>query len=72
MSEQKIREFKILTGASMVTGYEKTVEMTEIFIFEAWLLNTFYKHPDYRAKRMMDLACKEMSYFVERYRFAAY
>ena len=72
MNEQKIKEFKILTGASMVTGYEKPVEMTESFIFEAWLLNTFYKHPDFRAKRMIDLARKEMPYFVERYIFVAY
>ena len=72
MNEQKIKEFKILTGASMVTGYEKPVEMTESFIFEAWLLNSFYKHPDFRAKRMMDLACNEMSYFVKRYKFVAY
>ena len=72
MNEQKIKEFKRLTGASMVTGYEKPVEMTESFIFEAWLLNTFYKHPDFRAKRMIDLARKEMPYFVERYKFVAY
>jgi len=72
MNEQKIKEFKKLTGASMVTGYEKSVEMTESFIFEAWLLNTFYKHPDFRAKRMIDLARKEMPYFIERYKFVAY
>lgn len=71
-NEQKIKEFKKMTGASMVTGYEKSVEMTESFIFEAWLLNTLHKHPEFRAKRIIDLAHKEMPFFVERYKFVAY
>jgi hypothetical protein len=72
MDEKKIDEFKKMTGASLVTGYKKSVDMTESFIFEAWLLNTLYKHNDYRAKRLQDLARKEMSYYVEKFKFVAY
>ena len=70
--EKLILKFKSLTKALMVTGYQEDVEMTESFIFEAWLLNSLYKHPDYRAKRLMDLANKEMKFFVDRYGFMAF
>ena len=70
--EEQILKFKSLSKALMVTGYQKDVEMTESFIFEAWLLNSLYKHPDYRAKRLMDLANKEMKFFVDRYGFIAF
>lgn len=70
--EDEIMEFKRLTRAAMVTGYQKDVEMTGSFIFEAWLLNALYNHPQFRAKRLLDLAQKEMSYFVEKYKFIAY
>ena len=70
--EEQIQKFKSLSKALMVTGYQKDVEMTESFIFEAWLLNSLYKHPDYRAKRLMDLANKEMKFFVDRYGFIAF
>ena len=69
--KEQILKYKSLTKALMVTGYQKNVEMTESFIFEAWLLNSLYKHPDYRAKRLMDLANKEMKFFVDRYDFIA-
>jgi len=72
MDENKIEEFKKMTGALLVTGYKRSVGMTESFIFEAWLLNTLYKHSDYRAKRLLDLARKEMDYFVEKFKFVAY
>ena len=72
MNTDEIVEFKKQTGALMVTGYECSVEMTGSFIFEAWLLNTLYKHPNFRAKRLLDLAHKEMPYFVEKYKFVAY
>ena len=72
MNEDKITEFKKLTGALMVTGYKSSVEMTGSFIFEAWLLNTLYKHPNFRAKRLLDLAHKEMPYFIDKYKFVAY
>lgn len=70
--ENIIQEFKRLTKAQMITGYRKSVEMTGSFIFELWLLNALYNHPDYRAKRLMDLAIKEMGFFVEKYNFVAF
>ena len=72
MSEDDIKTFKRLTKASMVTGYQRSVKMTESFIFEAWLLNTLKKHPNYRAKRLLDIAKKEMGFFAESFIFMAY
>ena len=72
MSEEDIKTFKRLTRASMVTGYQRSVNMTESFIFEAWLLNTFNKHPNYRAKRLLDIAQKEMGFFADSFIFMAY
>lgn len=72
MDDYKIEDFKKMTGALLVTGYKRSVGMTESFIFEAWLLNTLYKHPDFRAKRLLDLAHKEMQFYVEKFRFVAY
>lgn len=72
VGEDEIMAFKRLTRASMVTGYQKDVEMTGSFIFEAWLLNAIYTHPNYRAKRLLDLAQKEMPYFIDKYKFVAY
>lgn len=42
MDDYKIEDFKKMTGALLVTGYKRSVGMTESFIFEAWLLNTLY------------------------------
>ena len=72
MDENKIREFKRLTGALMVTGYERSVKMTESFIFEAWLLNTLYLNPKLRATSLMKRAQKEMPYFIDSFRFVVY
>ena len=72
VGEDEIMEFKRLTLASMVTGYQKDVEMTGSFIFEAWLLNALHNHPQFRAKRLLDLAQKEMPYFIDKYKFVAY
>ena len=72
INENDIKAFKRLTRASMVTGYQKDVEMTGSFIFETWLLNALYLHPNYRSKRFMALAEKEMSYYVEKYKFIAF
>lgn len=72
MDEDKIKEFKRLTGAIMVTGYERSVEMTDSFIFEAWLLNTLHLNPKLRAKSLMKRAGKEMSYYVGVFKFVAY
>lgn len=72
VNEEEIKSFKSLTKASMVSGYQKDVEMTGSFIFEAWLLNALYSHPNYRAKRLLDLAQKEMPYFIDKYKFVAY
>ena len=72
MSEEDIKTFKRLTKASMVTGYQRSVKMTESFIFEAWLLNTLNKHPNYRAKRLLDIAKKEMEFFADSFIFMAY
>ena len=72
VGEDEIMAFKRLTRASMVTGYQKVVEMTGSFIFEALLLNAIYTHPNYRAKRLLDLAQKEMPYFIDKYKFVAY
>ena len=43
MNDSEIKQFKRLTGAIMVSGYERNVEITTSFIFEAWLLNTLYR-----------------------------
>lgn len=72
MKKEDIFEIKKQTGALMITGYERTVEMTESFIFEAWLLNTLNKHPNYRSSRLTKIALEEVPYFVERYKFVAY
>ncbi len=72
LDENKIKEFKRQTGALMVTGYERNVKMTESFIFEAWLLNTIYLHPELRATSIMKRAQKEMPYFVNSFKFVAY
>jgi len=72
VDEDEIKAFKRLTKASMVSGYQEDVAMTGSFIFEAWLLDALYNHPHFRAKRLLNLAQKEMSYFVETYRFIAY
>ena len=72
MSEEDIKSFKRLTKASMVTGYQRSVKMTESFIFEAWLLNTLNKHPNYRAKRLLEIAKKEMGFFADSFIFMAY
>ena len=72
IKEEDIRDFKKMTRAIMVSGYEKSVDMTESFIFEAWLLNTLYNNSSIRATRLMNLAKKEMDYFVNKFRFVAY
>jgi len=72
IKKEEIREFKKMTGALMVSGYEKSVEMTGSFIFEAWLLDTLYNNPSIRATRLMNLAKKEMDFYVNKYSFMAY
>ena len=71
MNDSEIKQFKRLTGAIMVSGYERSVEMTTSFIFEAWLLNTLYLYPNLRATSLMNRAQKEMPYFVDKFKFIA-
>ena len=71
MNDSEIKQFKRLTGAIMVSGYERSVEMTTSFIFEAWLLNTLYRYPNLRATSLMNRAQKEMPYFVDKFKFMA-
>ena len=71
MNDSEIKQFKRLTGAIMVSGYERSVEMTTSFIFEAWLLNTLYHYPNLRATSLMNRAQKEMPYFVDKFKFMA-
>ena len=56
----------------MVTGYRKSVSFMESFIFELWLLKKINRFDSYRAKRIMDLAEKEMPYYVKKLGFVAY
>jgi hypothetical protein len=71
MNDSEIKQFKRLTGAIVVSGYERSVEMTTSFIFEAWLLNTLYRYPNLRATSLMNRAQKEMPYFVDKFKFMA-
>ncbi len=71
MNDSEIKQFKRLTGAIMVSGYERSVEITTSFIFEAWLLNTLYRYPNLRATSLMNRAQKEMPYFVDKFKFMA-
>lgn len=72
MNEDDTLRFKNETNAQMVTGYTKSVSFMESFIFELWLLKKINRHDSYRAKRIMDLAQKEMPYYVKKLGFVAY
>ncbi len=72
MTHKDILTFKRLTKSRMVTGYTKDVDFTSSFIFETWLLNTIHTHKGYAAKRINDLAEKEMPYFTKVFGFKAF
>lgn len=72
MNDEEIQKFKRLTKARMVTGYTKNVDFTSSFIFEAWLLNTIHINKGRTAKRIKNLAEKEMPYFTELFGFEAF
>lgn len=72
MNEDDVLKFKTETKAQMVTGYRKSVSFMESFIFELWLLKKINRFDSYRAKRIMDLAEKEMPYYVKKLGFVAY
>lgn len=72
LNEDDVLTFKNETKAQMVTGYTKSVSFMESFIFELWLLKKTHRYPSYRAKRIMDLAQKEMGFYVKKLGFVAY
>jgi len=71
-NEDDILKFKKETKAQMVTGYTKSVSFMESFIFELWLLKKIHRHELYRAKRILELAEKEMPFYVKKLGFVAY
>lgn len=72
IKEEKLKEFKNVSGARMVTGYAKDVEMINSFVFELWLLNAISTHPNSAGKRIYDLAYKQMGYYAEEFKFIAW
>ena len=70
--EEAVLKFKSETKAQLVTGFRKSVSFMESFIFELWLLKKINRNPRYRAKRIMELAEKEMPYYTKRLGFVAY
>lgn len=58
MDEERVKEFKRLTKARMITGYRKDVDFIESFVFELWLLNVIANHPEYGPDRIKDIAEK--------------
>ena len=72
MREEDIKIFKQLTKARMITGYTKDVDITSSFIFETWLMDAIHRNEGYAAKRMNDLAEKEMPYFTKLFGFKAF
>ena len=72
MREEDIKKFKQLTKARMVTGYSKDVALTSSFIFETWLMDVINANDGYAAKRINDLAEKEMPYFTKVFGFKAF
>lgn len=71
-NENDIIQFKKDTKARMVTGYSKSVSFMESFIFELWLLKKIHRHESFRAKRILELAQKEMPYYANKLGFVAY
>ena len=71
MKEEDACRFKSLTGARMVTGYAKDVNLLDSFNFELWLLRTLLRHPGYAAVRLQKTAQKEMGYWAEQLKFKA-
>lgn len=72
MSEKDIKIFKQLTKARMITGYTKDVDLTSSSIFETWLMDAINRNEGYAAKRMKNLAEKEMPYFTKLFGFKAF
>lgn len=72
MDEEAVLKFKSETKAQLITGFRKSVSFMESFIFELWLLKKINRYPKYRAKRIMELAEKEMPYYTKRLGFVAY
>lgn len=72
MRGEDIHKFKQLTKARMITGYTKDVDLTSSFIFETWLMNAVHGNGEYAAKRINDLAEKEMPYFTKLFGFKAF
>ena len=72
MREEDIKIFKQLTKARMITGYTKDVDLTSSFIFETWLMDAINRNEGYAAKRINDLAEKEMPYFTKLFGFKAF
>lgn len=72
MRDEDIHQFKQLTKARMITGYTKDVDLTSSFIFETWLMNAIHRNGGYAAKRINDLAEKEMPYLTKLFGFKAF
>lgn len=72
MCEEEIKKFKQLTKARMVTGYTKDVDFMSSFIFEIWLMDAIHKNDGYAAKRINDIAEKEMPYLAKKFGFRAF
>lgn len=71
-NDGEVLSFKNETKALMVTGFTKKVSFMESFIFEMWLLKKIKSHPQYRSKRILELAEKEMPYYTKTLGFVAY
>ena len=72
LDEEEVLNFKAETKAQLVTGFKKSVSFMESFIFELWLLKKINRYPKYRAKRIMELAEKEMPHYTKKLGFVAY
>ncbi len=72
LNEEDLRRVKKQTGARIMIGYTKSVDLVSSFVFELWLLNVLVRHPDYGSKRLMALAEEEMPMHVKKLGLVCY
>ena len=72
LNDDKVLDFKKLTGAKTVIGYRKKVDFIKSFVFEFWLLNALKVYPNYGSKRIFALAEKEMPVYAKSLGFVCY
>ena len=72
LNEDDMRRVKTQTGARIIIGYTKSVDLVSSFVFELWLLSALIRRPYYGSKRLLALAEKEMPQHVKKLGFVCY